>query len=98
MLQLQRVALVTHYKALTRLVRLGDGFVDELFTDILGASRERIAQVFGITTDLTEAAHVKAAPKKGSIAWWERQTERYTNRDLFAHKAQFTANWWLAYD
>ncbi|KAH7963170.1 hypothetical protein HPB52_019864 [Rhipicephalus sanguineus] len=69
MLQLQRVALVTHYKALTRLVSLGDGFVDELFTDILGASRERIAQTFGTTTDLTEAAHVKAALKKGSIAW-----------------------------
>ncbi|KAL1443852.1 hypothetical protein MTO96_045793 [Rhipicephalus appendiculatus] len=98
MLQLQRVALVTHYKALTRLVRLGDGFVDELFTDILGACRERIAQMFGTTTDLTEAAHVKAALKKGSIAWWKRQTERYTNRDLFAHKAQFTANSWLAYD
>ncbi|KAL3247597.1 hypothetical protein MRX96_057022 [Rhipicephalus microplus] len=98
MLQLRRVALVTHYKALTRLVRLGDGFVDELFTDILGASRERITQIFGITTNLTEAAHVKMALKKRSIAWWKRQTDQYKNRDLFAHKAQFTANSWLAYD
>lgn len=98
LLQLQRVALVTHYKALTRLVRLGDSFVDELFREILGASRERIAHIFETSTDLTEAAHVKAALKKGSIFWWKRQMENYTNRDLFAHKAQFTANSWLAYD
>lgn len=98
MLQLQRVAMVTHYKALTRLVRLGDDFVDQLFDEVLGACRVRIGTVFETSPDITEASQVKTALKKGSVSWWKRQTARYQNQDLFAHKCQFTANSWLAYD
>ncbi|KAH6933499.1 hypothetical protein HPB50_015777 [Hyalomma asiaticum] len=98
MLQLQRVALVTHYKALTRLVRLGDPFVDVLFREVLGACRERIARIFGTCPDIIEAAQVKVALKKGSVAWWKSHTDKYSSKDLFAHKGQFTAKSGLAHD
>ncbi|KAH6933231.1 hypothetical protein HPB50_013740 [Hyalomma asiaticum] len=58
LLQLQRVALVTHYKALTRLVRLGDSFVDELFREILGASH------FAVTWDANEGILVQMCAAK----------------------------------
>ncbi|KAH6923128.1 hypothetical protein HPB50_023363 [Hyalomma asiaticum] len=77
MLQLQRVALVTHYNALTQLVRLGDAFVDVLFREVLGACRERIARIFSTSPDITEAAQVNVALKKGSVAWWKSQTDKH---------------------
>ncbi|KAH6938831.1 hypothetical protein HPB50_013316 [Hyalomma asiaticum] len=45
-----------------------------------------------------DANSIKVALKKGSVAWWKSQTEKYSNKDLFAHKGQFTANSWLAHD
>ncbi|KAH6930070.1 hypothetical protein HPB50_008773 [Hyalomma asiaticum] len=96
MLQLQRVDLVTHYKALTRPVRLGDAFVDVLFREVLGACRERIVRIFGTSPDITEAVQVKVALKKGSVAWWKARPRSI--QITSAHKGQFTENSWLAHD
>lgn len=84
--QLERVAQMVHFKALARLLRLGNAFVSTLFQLCLQHNFDRIAHDFEVPAGITDSKDVNAALKKGSAAWWKRFTSRYTNLDLFAHQ------------
>lgn len=99
LLQLQRVAQAVQLKALARLIRLADPCVDKLFTLVLAkCHHRRLAQLFEVPDGITDKAEIASAIKKGSLAWWKRLQGRYNNKDLFAHKTQFTANAWVSHD
>lgn len=98
LIQLQRVAQIVQFKSLTRLLRMGDIFIDNLFDIILDKNHKRISELFGVPSGITSVKAVESALRRGTTKWWNDLKTRYTNKDLFAHHDQMSANTWLGYE